>query len=312
MPPGADTVVPIEEVVLSSDKAHLKFSSSPKPGQFVRCAGEDIHTGQKIARGGDLLTAGRLALISSAGCGVVDVYRRAKVVIVTNGDELTDHSTAPGDLSGGQIYESNGMMLAALARTAGADVSAVLSVADSVDALRETIREIGRTLKPDIILSSGGVSVGDRDYVRHVLAEMGSIVFWRASIRPGKPVVFGNVGGSHFLGLPGNPASSLVTFEIFARPLIAKLQGKLEPLKFFWTVLGEHVSHEPGRQSFVRMCTTLTDRGLVSSSAGEQGSHILSSLAEANSIVVIPEDVSELDAGARAQCLITSPFPFDN
>jgi molybdopterin molybdotransferase len=308
MPESKNAVVPVEDVEESAEGAAVSFYEPAMPGQFVRIRGEDVVKGALVSRAGDLVTAGRLALLLSAGCVAVDVHRRARVVVVTNGDELMSTAVRPDDLTGGQIYESNGVMLRQLLIDAGADVVGIVSAPDRREEISATIQQVVRNDSPDLIISSGGVSGGDRDYVRSVVAELGSITFWRASIRPGKPILFGSIEKAHFLGLPGNPASTLVTFELFARPLLARLHGDPAPIRFFPTRLAVEFRHQPGRRSFVRSTTTVTNSGLVSAPSGGQGSHFVTSLAGANSLVVIPEMVSQLDAGSNAYCLLTGPL----
>jgi molybdopterin molybdotransferase len=309
IPSGADAVVPIEDVTADRDGKFIVVTTPVKKAQFVRFKGEDVRAGDRVAQVGDLITPGRLALILSAGIGAVDVFRQPRVVVLTNGDELASSEISPEDLSPGQIYESNGYMLGELAKDAGADVVAIVNATDSLAELVQKIESALSEFAPDLIISSGGVSVGDRDFIRPMLMQLGEIVFWRAAIRPGKPILYGKIGPVHFLGLPGNPASSLVTFELFARPLLAKQQGSFTPVNIYWTILGTDFRHEPGRHSFVRAQTTITThQGLVSIPAGGQGSHFVTSLANANSLIILPEDVAVVPAGSSARCFITGPL----
>jgi molybdopterin molybdotransferase len=311
IPRGADTIVPIEDVTSSDDGLSIELNERLEESQFIRNKGEDVSAGQRVSRRGDIIASGRAALLISSGCGEVDVYRKAKVVVLTNGDELVDNSITSDTLLQGQIYDSNAAMLAALVREADAELVKVVRTQDSHNDLLQLIENIVAEEKPDLIISSGGVSVGDRDFVRSVVTQLGNVLFWRAAIRPGKPILYGRIGSTHFLGLPGNPASTLVTFEIFARPLIRKLQGSNAPITFVPTKLAARIGHQAGRRSFVRAITRVTSTGLVSLSAGAQGSHYISSLAEANSLVVVPEDCDGLESGAPAGCLLTGPLLSD-
>ncbi len=306
IPRGADTIVPVEDVQRGSD-AHVTFAAPIEKGQFVRCKGEDLTSGDVIAKPGDRLTPGRLALLMSAGRGHAAVHRQARVVILTNGDELADRSIAPSDLAHGQIYESNSLMLKELAKDAGADVSGVRTASDSLEEIVQLLQSLIADSRPDLIITTGGVSVGDRDWIRSALKQLGEVIFWRAAIRPGKPILYGKIGSTQFLGLPGNPASTLVTFELFARPLINKLQGNLSWTSFLPSIVSEAVQHEPGRRSFVRAYTTVTAAGLSSKPSGGQGSHFVTSLARANSLIVIPEDTTRLDPGSSVKCLMMGP-----
>jgi molybdenum cofactor synthesis domain-containing protein len=311
MPGGADTVVPIEDVSVCADGGRIIIYAEPVRGQFVRRRGEDVTAGQIIGRTGNLINAGRIALLLSAGVGEAAVYKKPKVVVLTNGDELVDPLSLSGELLPGQIYESNGAMLGALVTDAGAELAAVIASPDSETELEEKISTVVREVAPDLIISSGGVSVGDRDYVRSAVSRLGKIVFWRAAIRPGKPILYGNVGGTHFLGLPGNPASTMVTFELFARPLLAKVTGGGTANRFIPSRLEVDIEHALGRRSFVRSITRATADGLVSKPAGEQGSHFVTSMAGANSLITLPEDVSILKAGSCVDCLLIGPLADD-
>jgi molybdopterin molybdotransferase len=308
LPTGLDTIIPIEDADVSDNGSEVTFSERPSPGQFVRYRGEDLVMGEVVGQVGDRVTPGRLAMIAAAGWGTIAVTRQPRVVILTNGDELIDQSVLPENLKSGQIYESNGVMLDALARDAGAEVLEVIKSGDSRTGLRALFERITSELSPDLIVSTGGVSVGDRDFIRSVLSELGEVTFWRVAIRPGKPLLFGSLGKAHFFGLPGNPASTMATFELFARPLIAKLAGSRVPINFVYTIVSTDISHEPGRRSFVRCLTRVTRDGVESSPVGGQASHFVTSLAKANSLLVLPENAGKLPKGSVAQCLITGPL----
>jgi len=304
LPSGADTIVPIEDVIVDGDGTFAVINTAPKRQQFVRYKGEDVQYGEVVLAKGTHINAGRVALLLSCGQEFVEVYRRPRAVVLTNGDELVDISTRPEDLVGGQIYDSNGVMLSALVEDAGAELAALLTIKDSRDQMKKALLKLIQELNPDIIISTGGVSVGDRDFIRNVLGEIGQINFWRAAIRPGKPILYASIGAVHFLGLPGNPASTLVTFELFARPLINRLKGSLESRQTYRTQLTERVSHETGRTSFIRATTSLTKDGLRSAPAGGQGSHFVTSLARANSLIVLRDDTAFLEAGSFVDCLL--------
>jgi molybdopterin molybdotransferase len=306
IPPGADCIVPIEDVTAGPIENSIGFVEPAESGQYVRRAGEDVRSGDLILRAGQLLGAGSLALLASTGHAAVSIHRQARVAIVTNGDELVLPIDGKQALGRGQIFESNALMLATMIEQKGAAVIGSFSVTDSRDRLRDQFLEILKDQSPDLIVSTGGVSVGDRDYIRSVIADLGEIIFWRAAIRPGKPIVYGKLGPVHFLGLPGNPASTMVTFELFARPLLRRLHGANSCTQFLPTRLEKAVSHDPGRRSFVRAHSRITADGLMSTPVVGQGSHYITSLASANSLIVVPEDVEGIPVGAACECVMLS------
>ena len=229
----------------------------------------------------------------------VPVYRRPRVAILSTGDELVPIDQRPGP---GQIRNSNAIMLAAQVRQCGAEPVSLDVARDTREAVQAAL-DAGRGC--DLYVSSGGVSVGAYDVVKAVLEERGSIEFWRVNMRPGKPVAFGRVDGVPFLGLPGNPVSSLVTFELFARPLLRKMAGhrllfrQLVPVTLDDAIPGFHE-----RRHFVRARVTWRDDGWRAAVIGEQGSHLLTSTLAVNALVVVPEQSEGPRAGDRAMALL--------
>jgi molybdopterin molybdotransferase len=308
VPAGADTVVPLEDATFDPQSQIVSFIQPVDASQFVRKKGEDVLVADELLCPGQALNAGRLALLAATGNHSVLVHRQARVAILTNGDELVPVSRDSQTLGYGQIFESNSLMLSTLISQNRAEVVGIYGSADSRKELKEQFHHILNFDRPDVIVSTGGVSVGDRDFIRSVLGELGEMIFWKAAIRPGKPIVYGTIGTTRFLGLPGNPASTMVTYELFVRPLLSKLHGGEEKLAWKPTVLAKDVSHDPGRRSFVRANTQLTAFGLVSTPAYGQGSHFITSLADSNSLIVIPEDVRGISAGDQATCLLLGHF----
>ena len=293
VPDGADAVVPIEAV---SENDGLVEVPAAVPGAHVRPRGGDLGEGDLVVERGTLLRPAELAALAAAGAGAVACARRPRVSLVTTGSELR---RAGETLEPGQIYESNGVMLAAAVASAGAVVDAVVSVADDQDAHREALE---RGLDADVLVTSGGVSVGPHDLVRSIEAELGvEEVFWRVAVKPGKPISFGARGGTLVFGLPGNPVSSLVCFELFVRPALLALQGAREPgPDYRGGVLGANVRRNAERDEFLR--ARLRD-GVLEPLTGQE-SHMIARAAAADALVLAPRGDGELEAGSRVSYLL--------
>lgn len=297
VPPGADAVIQVE--LTRPAGAAVELLAAVAPGTSIRRAGADVTRGQRILSAGAHLRPGELGLLAAQGYARVPVHRRPRVAILSTGDELVEVGQTPGP---GQIRNSNATMLAAQVRRCGA-VPVELGVArDTREAVHAALAA-GRDC--DLYISSGGVSVGVYDVVKAVLEEHGGIQFWRVNMRPGKPVAFGRVDGVPFLGLPGNPVSAFVTFELFARPMLRKMAGhtllfrQLVPVIMDDAIPGVHE-----RRHFVRARVYWQDDGWHATTTGEQGSHLLSSTLGVNALVVVPEDSAGPDAGERARALL--------
>ena len=297
LPPGADAVVPVEDAEAQGDRVRITLAAAP--GRFVRDAGEDVQAGETVIEADTLLRPAHLGLAAAVGRTSLRTYPRPRVAIISTGDELIE----PGQTLGpGQIYNSNACALAAQVAEAGGAVAAQIHAGDSPDALRRALDSCRGTA--DVILSSGGVSVGAYDFVKDVLGERGRVDFWRVAIRPGKPLVFGECQGALFFGLPGNPVSSLVTFELFVRPALRRMRGLSDPLRpTVQARLTDDAAHEPGRRSFQRAFLTQDRDARFVHAVGGQGSHQMRSLVLANALLILPEHVSELRVGDFATVL---------
>jgi len=218
IPPGADTVVIQENC--TADEGSVTINTLPEPGANIRPRGQDLSAGQKMFDRGRRLRAQDLGLLAAQGISRVTVHRRLKVAVMSTGDELVEPGTSPGP---GQIYNSNRYTMHGLLSAWGFQVVDLGIAPDQVDAITERMRQAAR--EADVIISSGGVSVGEEDHVKAVVESLGSIDLWRIAIKPGKPFAFGNVQGKPFLGLPGNPVSVLVTLMIIGRPYLFACQG---------------------------------------------------------------------------------------
>jgi molybdopterin molybdotransferase len=292
MPDGADAVVPVED--LQEHDGEIVVGIALDAGHHVRSAGEDLRAGETVLPAGTRLGAAELALAIGAGASALTCARRPRVAILGTGDELRE----PGaPLGPGEIHNSNGMMLSALATRAGAEVVAVEHVRDDREA---TGAAFAAALdQADVVIASGGVSVGPHDHVKPALTALGvQETFWRVSLQPGKPTWFGTRGGQLVFGLPGNPVSSYVTFLLFARPALRALQGGVPLPRRESAALSTSVRRGGREQAMrVRLASAPGDPVLRATPNGPQGSHITSSLHDADALAFIPAGDGELTAG---------------
>jgi molybdopterin molybdotransferase len=291
LPAGADAVLEVERVGVEDGTVELREDVSA--GRNVRVAGDDLHAGEVVLRAGTRLGPAELGVAVAAGRGLVRCSERPAVAIVATGDELR----APGEpLGPGQLHDSNGVTLAALATRAGADIVAVRRAADTPQATRTALA--AALDAADVVVLSGGVSVGPHDHVKGALRALGvEESFWRVALRPGKPTWFGTRGARLVFGLPGNPVSSMVTFLLFARPALARLQGAAAPPPRLRARLAVALPRHPERDECVRV--RLEDGR--ARPTGPQGSHQLSSMVGAQGLAVVPRGAGELEAGAVAE-----------
>ena len=297
VPEGADAVIQ-HELVVQKDNS-IEVPTAVVKGANVREPGRDVSAGALVAAGGIRLGPAQIGALAAAGVAEVVCARRPRVAVLATGTELRGPGSA---LAPGEVYEANGVMLAAQLATAGAEVTRLDSVADDEDAHRRAL-ETG--LGFDVLVTSGGVSVGPHDLVRRIEAELGvEEVFWRVAVRPGKPVSFGVRGETLVFGLPGNPVSTLVGCELFVRPAVLALQGAADPgPRFSAGRLAETVSRNPGRDDLMRARTEVTDDGIVLSPVTGQESHMIVRAAEADALVLVPRGEGELAAGESVRYL---------
>ncbi len=299
LPQGADAVIAQEDATVLDD-GRVSFDGHPAAGAYVRHAGADVREGQQLAAAGTVLNATRVALLTAAGVERVRIHRAPRVAIIVTGDELR----APGQaLEPGAIHDSNRPMLEALARRVGADVVHSEQVGDDPERLRATLRAGADA--GDAVVCSGGVSVGDADHVRALLAEEGEVTFWRLALKPGKPFAFGSLHGRPFFGLPGNPVSTLVTFMLLVKPALLRLAGagNLE-ITSLTATLAQDVRKRPGRRDFQRGHFEMTEEGTLRVRAFErQDSNLLGVLAAANCLIDLPQDSGDLAAGSRVRII---------
>ncbi|NWF94469.1 MAG: molybdopterin molybdotransferase MoeA [Syntrophaceae bacterium] len=295
IPNGADTVVPVEDTEKGS--GIVSVLKALQPGQNIRRAGEDVKKGERVISDGDLIRPAEVGMLASVGRSSVAVYQRPLVAILCTGDELVDVDGEVGEV---KIVSSNSYTLAAQVKDCGA-IPVQLGIARD---RKEEIREkLGQGLRADVLISSAGVSVGDYDFVRDVLNDLGmKILFWKVAMRPGKPVTFGTIDGKPVFGLPGNPVSSMVSFEQFVRPSLLKMMGHRRIFRpVIEAILKEEIRKESGRRHFVRASVTFEEDHYFVTVTGDQGSGILRSMVKANGLVIIPEDREVVRAGEKVK-----------
>ena len=295
LPQGADCVVPIEKAGDEGATVRLPIT---RPEQNVRRAGEDLQAGAPALRAGKLIGASELGLLASLGLAEVVVRRRARVAFFSTGDEL---ASIGRPLAPGEVYDSNRYLLHGVLARLGVDVLDMGVIKDDPEQLEAALREA--SLEADAILTTGGVSVGEADYVKTIIARLGEVHFWKIDIKPGRPMAFGRIGKCWLFGLPGNPVAVAVTYHQVVQDALRKLQG-LDPLPTQATYCVETTQgfrKLSGRREFVRGLLFLDDGVLKVRPCGRQGSGVLSSMAEANCFIVVAEDFGDVEAGAKVQ-----------
>ena len=300
LPPGSDAVVPQEDV--RRGDGHVTLERAVDAGAYVRPRGEDIRTGDRLLEPGSVLRPAALGVLAALGRARVDVYRRPVVAVLSTGDELV----APdAPLGPGQIPDSNSYTLCALATEAGA---VPMSLGIARDRREELVERFRQGLQADVLVSSAGVSVGDRDFVREAIEALGvRLDFWKVNMRPGKPLTFGEVGGRLFFGLPGNPVSSMVTFELFVRPALRRLAGypTVDRPRVRARAL-EAIDNPGSRPGYLRVHLEPQAGGWGARPTGEQGSGILRSMLLADGLAVVPGDTRIAPGGAVEVILLVS------
>jgi molybdopterin molybdotransferase len=300
VPPGADSVIQVELTrTEGSDSAWVEILATVPMGNNIRPAGEDMRSGQTVLRQGDEIGPWEIGILATLGWPTIPVIRSPHVAILGTGDEVIDVAEP---LRPGKIRNSNSYLLEAAVQRAGAIPHRLGVAHDTVESLREKFTE---AIQYDLIITSGGVSVGDFDLVKNIMAEQGQINFWRINMRPGKPVAFGHISGIPLLGLPGNPVSAAVTFELFGRPVIRKMLGHTRLIRQQVDVIVEDgVSDRAMRRHYVRARVEWRDGRFVAHTTGNQGSHIMTSLLNVNALVIVPEGGVQVHAGDTAKAIM--------
>ncbi len=292
MPEGADTVVMQEHVEQQDDG--IRVADGQKEGQHVRYAGEDLAEGATALFSGRRLLAADIGMVASLGVGELPVLRRPRVAFFSNGDELRSIGQ-PLEL--GDVYDSNRYTLYGMLSRAGTTFNDLGVVRDDRNEIKQMFLRAADIA--DVVITSAGASVGDADYVKEVLDEIGQVNFWKIAMKPGRPLSFGKIGDSLFFGLPGNPVSVMVTFYQFVLPALRRLSGETawHPLRLQARAL-DRLKKRPGRTEYQRGMLSQDETGaLVVSTTGEQGSGILSSMSQANCFVILPADSAGVQSG---------------
>jgi molybdopterin molybdotransferase len=293
VPAGADTIVMQEHVVAKDDAVII--GAGHRKGQNLRRAGEDLAQGQVALKRGLVLRPAEVGLVSSLGLPELTVYRRLRVAFFSTGDELVSLGTVPRE---GQIYDSNRYTIHGMLTRLGCDVIDMGVVRDDPRLLEQAFGDAAGAA--DVVITSGGVSVGEADFVKELLNKMGEVVFWKIAMKPGRPLAYGKVGNAHFFGLPGNPVSVMVTFYQFVRDALLKLAGcdPIPPLPSFRVPCTSTLKKAPGRTEFQRGILAQDAAGNWSVRVtGEQGSGILRSMCEANCFIILPTDQGNVAPG---------------
>jgi molybdopterin molybdotransferase len=297
VPDSADTVVIQENTIRSGDR--VKLTKAADPGQNIRAIGHDIPAGAEIITAGKRLNPFDIGWLAACGIDRVAVSRTPRVAIFSTGDELM----VPGEaLGAGQIYDANRYALAAMLESLPVTVTDLGILSDDRQSIEDALRDAAQA--QDLLMTSGGVSVGDADYVREIVEALGRIDLWRLNLKPGKPLAFGSIGRALFLGLPGNPVSTIVTYLLVAQPLILKLAGArpsapgVHPAR-----LSEGISHAPGREEYQRGMLHLLDGQLLVQVSGDQSSNRLATFSNADCLIRIPKESGDLPVGAEVEVL---------
>jgi molybdopterin molybdotransferase len=300
IPEGADAVVMVESTSGWGEEFELRKAAGP--GNNLRGTGEDVREGDLILRAGTEIGAPEIALAATQGYGELSVYPRPKVVVLSTGTELVEPGTR--ELTPGEIFDSNSFALLAQARETGAEARRVAAASDDADVLRNAMEEAMESA--DVVVTSGGVSVGEKDLVKSTLLYLGvEQVFWGIKLKPGKPVYFGTRDDARFFGLPGNPVSAMVCFELFVRPALIKMMGLKDAQRPRIEVyFDEDVENKFGRMHAMRVTLTRTERGWRAESVGAQGSGLVSSLTKADALALIGPESEGVRAGEPLEAIV--------
>ena len=302
MPAGSDSVVMQERAQETPDGVRVAAGALSKAGQNRRFAGEDLKKGQLVFATGQPVRPAELGMLASLGISEVTVYRKLRVAFFSTGDELRSVGTA---LAEGQIYDSNRYTLYGMLTRLNCDIIDMGVVPDVPEELERAFATAAANA--DVVITSGGVSVGEADYVRQLLDKLGEVLFWKIAMKPGRPLAYGKIGSAHFFGLPGNPVAVMVTFYAFVRDALLVLSGQRDagPMPMFKAALSAPIKKVPGRTEYQRgILTPDAAGGWTVRTTGDQGSGILSSMSQANCFIVLPTPTGNVAAGEVVDVLL--------
>lgn len=293
VPEGADTVIPVEETTVGILNTEVRMLEAGRRGANIRRQGEDVKAGQLLISQGTRLRPQEVGLIASLGLTEVMATKQPVVGILSSGNEIA----APGQpLKPGQIYDANRFSVAGQVKEAGARVNDYGIVPDDLNSIKDALNKASQEC--DIIITSGGVSVGDYDLMKQALSELGSMNFWQVKQKPGKPLAFGHISGKPVIGLPGNPVSSMVVCDQYVRPLLLKMQGAANIFRGQVTAYSDQeIRKQPGRTEFLRAKVEWRDGAYHAMLTGPQGSGILTSMVQADGLMILPEECGGVKRG---------------
>lgn len=298
IPAGADAIVPIENCEVVADTVRV-LAGSPE-GKHVRPTGEDVRGGEVLLQAGQRLGAPELGLLAAAGSSHPLVHPRPRVVVLSTGDELVPPGQAP---EYGQVHDSNSYLLYGALREVGAVPMMAGIVHDEVDDLKD--RVLSHLVQADAFISSGGVSVGERDVVKAAFFKRGELAFYKVAMQPGMPQGFGHVEGKPFFGLPGNPVSVFVSFEVFIRPALRKMMGRRQLYRPEITArLDTDISGPEGKTQFARVRVKRTKEGWVATPTGPRGSNLIATVSRANGLAIVPAGIETAEAGSVVKVMV--------
>jgi molybdopterin molybdotransferase len=309
LPDGAEAMVMVEDTTQLED-GYVEIREAARYDANIRRQGNDFKAGSVLVKAGTVITPTEISAIATAGWPSVSCFRRARVAVISTGDELVNLGDEPGP---GQIYDSNRAMMSALVIEAGAELAESLRLRDDLsttEAALSRLAGLDGSAPVDAIVCSGGVSVGDRDFVKAALERLGTLELWRVNMKPGKPLAYGKIADTHFFGLPGNPVSTFVTFQLFVRQALDRLAGAMVtdwpqlPVR-----LEEPLKHAPGRREYARAHVSCEEGVWIARPTRSQGSGNSSSLMGSNGLIVLPEESTGYAAGDTATALM---FRFPN
>jgi molybdopterin molybdotransferase len=304
MPYGADAVIPFEDT--TEENNHITITHAVQAGDHIRFKAEDINAGECILSKGAVLRPAEIALLASFNQLLVTVYRRPQVAILATGDELVEPGGQP---EAGQIVNSNSFALATALRELGINPVLLGIARDNLDSHLEVMTE---GLKADVLITTAGVSAGDRDLVRDVLSKLSvKEIFWKVNIKPGRPTAFALKGKTPIFSLPGNPVSTMITFEEFVRPALLKMMGCRQVLRpMFTAIIQEDVQKKAGRTRFLRVKVCNSPHGYCATQSGDQNTGILKTMIQANAIAILPAEPDFIPAGTAVEVHFIDETPF--